>query len=235
MNLSPTDILAGAIVLGGTLLGTILRCGFGDFGTMLEALAGVFSRHFDADTVRASLAVQIQQIRRDGLLRASPRPMGDAEFEAATDALIGHRSIDAMIATHEEHKAARVRHAAAAAETLWQAAELAPVFGLAGTLVSLSLLPANGIERSAFLVAIGMAVHATLYGLVVANLVLSPLARLVERRAAAEEAERQQVLDWLATQLAEAAPRHPVHAPSSSHGHGHGQVPRVRALPGEAA
>jgi chemotaxis protein MotA len=47
-----------------------------------------------------------------------------------------------------------------------------------------------------------MAVLATLYGLILANLLLAPLACIVNRRAEAEEAQRQQVLDWLAEQVA---------------------------------
>jgi len=46
----------------------------------------------------------------------------------------------------------------------------------------------------------------TLYGLVLANLVLAPLACIVNRRAAAEETERQKVLDWLADQVAGIVP-----------------------------
>jgi chemotaxis protein MotA len=53
-----------------------------------------------------------------------------------------------------------------------------------------------------------MAVTTTLYGLLAANLLLAPLSRMVERKALAEEAERQQVTDWLAAQVeAAVAPR----------------------------
>jgi chemotaxis protein MotA len=37
--------------------------------------------------------------------------------------------------------------------------------------------------------------------LLAANLLLAPLARMVERKAQAEEAERQAVTDWLADQV----------------------------------
>ena len=51
-----------------------------------------------------------------------------------------------------------------------------------------------------------MAVVTTLYGLLCANLLLAPLARMVERAALAEEAARQEVIDWLAGQVAGAVP-----------------------------
>ncbi len=92
--------------------------------------------------------------------------------------------------------------------TLAQASELAPVFGLAGTLVALGQLPADGLSRGAYAGAIGMAVQSTLYGLLLANLLLAPLARIAERAAESEEAERQKIIDWLAAQIAPALAPH---------------------------
>ena len=95
------------------------------------------------------------------------------------------------------------------------------MFGLAGTLISLGKLPANGIDRGAYMAAIGMAVHATLYGLVFANLVLAPLARLVERREMREEAARQTLVDWLTRELTAILARHHEPHGAGSHGAGH--------------
>lgn len=197
-----SEPLTIAIVLGGTVLGTVLRCGWRACAGALGAVAGLGRRPFDATRARAEMAVQIQDITRDGLLRANPHHFGDAELDAATDALFVHRSLGALIATHEAWQSARGALADGAVRTLEQAAELAPVAGLAGTLISLARLPADGVERSAYMVAIGMAVHATLYGLMAAHLLLLPLARAVERAAYREEAERQGIVDWLAGLLA---------------------------------
>lgn len=201
--------VTAAIVVGGTLVATFLRCGTADSGATLGMLAHLFTapQRFEASSVRARLARVVQDIARDGLLRAETRSTGDAEFDAALKALVGQRSIGAAKAVLSEARAERLAPAEAAIRTLMQASELAPVFGLAGTLISLSSLPANGIDRSAYLSAIGMAVHATLYGLIMANLVLAPLARLVERRARLEEGARQQIMDWFEYELAAAFPR----------------------------
>lgn len=207
MNLlNLVDGPSALIVLGGTVLATALRCGLSDCRITLAKAAQLGRQPFDASATRAELAVQVQQIHQDGLLRAQPRPMGDAELDEATDALIAARSLDALLDRHEAHKARRLAQSERAVRTLAQAAELAPVFGLAGTLVSLSQLPADGLARGAFTGAIGMAVVTTLYGLLCANLLLAPLARMVERAALAEEAARQEVIDWLAGQVAGAIP-----------------------------
>jgi chemotaxis protein MotA len=197
---------SAGIVLGGTLLATVLRSGPADCMLALAKLAQLRRSHFDAARVRAELAVQIQEICKDGIYRANPHRMGDAEFDEASDALIGSRSVGALVERHEAHRRRRVEDSARAAHTLAQAAELAPVFGLAGTLVSLSQLPAANLANGAFTGAIAMAVVTTLYGLLLANLLLAPLARAIERAAQAEEAERQAVIDWLAAQVAAACP-----------------------------
>lgn len=197
---------AALVVGGGTLLATVLRCGIGDCRTTLVALGRLARPTFHADKVRADLAGQVAQIRQDGVLRARFRHVGDAAFDEATDALIRSRSIEALIERHEQHRQRRRTAATAAARTLFQAADLGPVFGLAGTLVSLSQLPAEGVARAALSGAISLAVLTTLYGVLIANIVFAPLARAVERQAEAEEAARQEVIDWLSWQLAPALP-----------------------------
>jgi chemotaxis protein MotA len=50
-------------------------------------------------------------------------------------------------------------------------------------------------------------VLATLYGLLLANILLAPLARAIERRAEREELARQELIDWIAAQFSAVAPR----------------------------
>lgn len=201
------DAQSAAIVFGGTAIGTLLRCGVADCRTAIAAIGGLGGNRFDADGAKAELAVQVQEIQQDGIMRANPHHFGDSEFDEVTDALIGTRSVAALLAAHEGHKARRMETNNRAVRALAQAAELAPVFGLAGTLISLSQLPSDGIARGAFAGAISMAVLTTLYGLVLANLLLAPLARVVERAAAAEENERQKLVDWLARHVSAVVPR----------------------------
>ncbi|MEP6868551.1 MAG: MotA/TolQ/ExbB proton channel family protein [Novosphingobium sp.] len=200
------DGTSAAIVLGGTIVATALRCGTRECAIALYEMGQLWAHPFDSGTARAGLAVQVQAIKRDGILRAQPRQTGDTEFDEATDAMIARRSIPALIAAHERHKARRARLSNTAARLFAQAAELAPVFGMVGTLISLNRMADGGIGGGDFTIAIGMAVLTTLYGLLAANLLFAPISRMIERAAAAEEAERQKVVDWLASQLAESLP-----------------------------
>lgn len=199
------DPASAAIVIGGTLLATFLRCGIGDVRAALAALASLTRNRFDARHAKAELAIQVREIHQDGLVRAAPHHFGDSEFDDVADAIIETRRIDALHAAHARHRARRCEANDRAVQALSQAAELAPVFGLAGTLVSLSQLRVDGAMPD-LTGAIGMAVLTTLYGLLLGNLVFAPLARLVERAAQAEERDRQQLVDWLEAELVDEMP-----------------------------
>lgn len=200
------DGYSAGIVLGGTVLATILRCGWRECAITAVEIGQLWGERFDADAARAELAVQVQEIRKDGILRAQPHATGDREFDEATDAMIRKRSIGAMVAAHEKHKQRRLAMSNIAVRLFAQASELAPVFGMVGTLVALSHLPRQVALGGEFAGAIGMAVQTTLYGLLASNLLFAPIARLIERRARAEESERQRLVDWLASQVSEAMP-----------------------------
>lgn len=199
--LSLIDGQSAAIVLGGTVVGTVLRCGVRNSLSAVSGLFGTLGRGFDAERARSELAVQVQQIQRDGLLRANPRHFGDAEFDEVTDTMIGRRSAGALIAKHKAHKHARIARSRIAVSTFSQAADLAPVFGLAGTLIALSQLTANAAPGTLISTSIPMAILTTFYGLMTAHLIFSPLARFIERKADKEEAERQKLVDWLISEL----------------------------------
>ncbi|CAM4154678.1 MotA/TolQ/ExbB proton channel domain-containing protein [Novosphingobium lubricantis] len=217
MDFSPfLDGLSALIVIGGTMLATVLRAGLHELAVTARALAGLARPGFDAAQTRADLAAQVIAIRRDGVLRVSPRSIGDGELDEATDALIRLRSVEPLVERHNAWRRQRLAQATIAVRTLAQAAELGPVFGMVGTLVSLSRLPADGLSGGTLGGAISTAVITTLYGLLLANLLLAPLARMIERHAQAEEQARQEVIDWLSAQLEPAMP-HRATAPVVRH------------------
>jgi chemotaxis protein MotA len=201
------DPLSAAIVVGGTLGATFLRCGMADCRIALGALLALGRTRFNAERARGELATHVQAIRRDGLVRAQSHHFGDAEFDEACDNLAETHSLSSLRDAHRNHRLKRQERARRAVDVLAQAAEMAPVFGLAGTLISLSQLPAGGAAQGDFTGAIGMAVLTTLYGLLLGNVLFAPLARVIERAASSEEVERQTVVDWLEAQIAPAVPR----------------------------
>ncbi|QYU68169.1 MotA/TolQ/ExbB proton channel family protein [Leptolyngbya sp. 15MV] len=198
------DPLSATIVIGGTLAATLLRCGWRDARAALVMLAQLPRRPFDSDRVRAELAAQVREIDKEGILRAEPHRFGDGEFDDLSEALIRRRSITALFEKHERHRERRQATAHTAARVLSEAAELAPVIGLAGTLFALGSY-STAVDGD-YARSIGTAVVTTLHGLVLANFVFAPLVGGIERHARAEESERKRLLDWLAAAIERTVP-----------------------------
>lgn len=209
MDLSQTiDPLSAAFVIGGTLLATLLRCGLAECALALRTFFALPRKPFDVDATRAELAAQIREIGEDGFLRAEPHHFGDGEFDQLADRLIHQRSVQALHDEHSRHRDRRMAIANRARDVFLQAAELAPVLGLAGTLMSLGTL-AGGSDGGDMAAAIGMAVGTTFFGLICAHFVFAPIASAIGRRAAAEERSRQELIDWLAAGVEALVRRHP--------------------------
>lgn len=204
--LSLWDPASASIVVGGTLFATGLRAGLGQLGATMAALSRLGRSGFDYGAARAEIAAEVESIRQDGILRAEPSISSHQEIVDATGALVQHRSLEAAMAEHERYKKQRHERLHSALLTIHDAAELAPIFGLAGTLFALSQLPVEGLDPASLSGAVGMAVLSTLYGLLFAHLVLLPVARWLERTGAKEEADRQHLFDWFGRQLASACP-----------------------------
>jgi len=77
------------------------------------------------------------------------------------------------------------------------AAELAPILGLVGTLIALGHAQGSASEQTGIVGAISMAVVTTLYGLIAANFLFSPLGNAIARKSRREELDRDEVLEWL--------------------------------------
>lgn len=203
------DPQALALMIGATLLATMMQAGMSNARVTLAAVASLLRPAFDPAKTKAELSRQIGELDRDGLVRARTAPIHDPEFGNSTAAMIRDRSLDALLAEHEASRAARFNTASIARQVLAQAAELAQMFGLAGTLLSLGRLgPLAGAGGGVGVAgAIGTAVTTTLYGVVLANLVFVPLAGMIDRRARAEDRAREDLFAWLEEHAQRSAPR----------------------------
>lgn len=200
------DGTGAAIVLGGTALATVMGSGREELAAMGASLRRLLRPAFSFERSRAEIASDVAVIEHDGVLRAGPCHSSDEEIAAATDALVRARSLEALLKTHEEFRARRLEMRERALRPLRLAAELAPAFGMVGTLFALTRLQDGGGSAGPMLSHIGLAILTTLYGLLLAHLVFHPLARLIQRRATREEDDRQLLTDWLARHVEKSCP-----------------------------
>lgn len=197
------DPMALGIVLIGTVLATLAREGWQDIGTAISAALKLGRKGFDPAATRAALARTVGEINRLGHLGAEPVDPPDKAITQLLNAYIRSGSIEAMIKLARTQRLERDIQSVAATRVFETAGELAPVFGLVGTLFAITQLMPDMSASSADIVmaSVAGAVLSSLYGVLSANLLFYPLARAIERRSDYEEVERSLLIEWFEGEL----------------------------------
>jgi chemotaxis protein MotA len=193
-----------AIVVAGTVLATAARCGWREFGAALRAAGGLTRRSFQVEANRKALAQAITAIRREGRHRADPALPPDRALGLMLETWLRHGAPETLASVRRAERALDEARRVGAAQVFVWAGELAPVFGLIGTLYGLTQLsPAEGADATATIMsAVSTAVLTSLYGALIAHLLCFPLAGAIERRGLAEEQDREALADWFVAQIA---------------------------------
>ena len=184
------DPVAFAIVVGGTLLATALRTRLRDQARAIAALATIGRRRFDAAPLLEQITTLGRIARRHGVLALDRSVIADADIAAAIAAIVDGRSPAEVEALVQHHRRARIDRHIAVAETWAGAGEVAPAMGMVGTLIGLVGMFTRMNDPSAIGGSMAIALLATLYGALIANLVAMPVAARLRRRAREEAVER---------------------------------------------
>lgn len=193
------DPLAVLIVIGGTIVGTVLSATRGDIGRAFGALVPLLRADPVADGEAARRAVrQIERISEYKGIFCADRVKSPGEFvHRAACRLADVSGAQAFtVWANEEMEERRARHAAAIG--VWRhAAELAPSMGMIGTVIGLTAMFARMSDPAAMGPAMAVAMLTTLYGLLVAACVAGPIATRLERLSTAECQWQQRAIDRL--------------------------------------
>ena len=184
------DPLALAIVLGGTAISVVLRHRLGDIARGLGALKTLLRRPFDAAPLIAQAASLEKIAKRHGLIALDRSVIDDPDMAAAVAAAVdgaGSAEIEAIVRDRAASRAERHRTAI----ELWGGvAEAAPAMGLIGTILGLVRMFAAMDDPNRIGAAMAVALLATLYGALLANLVAMPIVARLKRLARVEATER---------------------------------------------
>lgn len=193
--LDPAAIL---IVAGGTLAATVLRTPLRDIGRGFAALAALPRRTLDATPLIDQVAALGRIARRHGVHTLDRSVIADTDVAAAIAAIVdGATPADITRLLDQRRRARILRHAAAA--DMWAGmAEVAPAMGMVGTLIGLVKMFLAMADPAAIGAGMAVALLATLYGALIANLVAMPIAVRLRRRARAEAEERSLLVAPLA-------------------------------------
>ena len=207
------DPAALAVVLVGTVIATLARCGLADFREAIGAGMRLLRGGFAGEANRKAMAQAAGAIQRDGPRRADPPLPPDPALAALVASFLRHGTLDPLAGLRRADRAIAEERRYAAVQVFTCAGELAPVFGLIGTLYGLTQLAPDGAAgagaTATIMTAVSTAVLTSLYGALIAHLACFPLASAIERRGLAEEAAREALADWFIAQAggAEAAAR----------------------------
>ncbi|MES1974491.1 MAG: MotA/TolQ/ExbB proton channel family protein [Pseudomonadota bacterium] len=201
------DPRAIAIVGGGTLLAIMLRTPARDLLRAIAALRTIGRRRFDAAPLLDQIAALGRIARRHGVMALDRSVIADADVAAAIAAIVDGRPAAEVEALVRHLRRARIDRHSAAADVWMGAAEVAPAMGMVGTLIGLVGMFVRMDDPGAIGGAMAIALLATLYGALVANLIAMPVAARLRRHAREEAVERLRLEAPLVALAAREQPR----------------------------
>jgi chemotaxis protein MotA len=184
------DLPAFLLVICGTAAVTTISFPLDDIRRLPRIVRTALFHMIPAPHTHAlQLVALAEQAKRRGLLslEASLTALADDPFLSKAVALVvdntSAEEVEALL--RSELQAALLRHRAAA-DILRRGGEVAPAMGLIGTLLGLVQMLVHLSNPSAIGPAMAVAILATLYGAILANVVLLPLAGKLDRNGQAE-------------------------------------------------
>jgi len=191
------DPAALAIVFGGASVAALLRGGRAAFGPAFAALKPFFLANPEADALAAVVAVgKVEKIAETkGIVCADRVSTAGRFLREAMRKLAEARNSESFARWANETLDARARRHAANA-TFWRdLADAAPAMGMCATVLGLVRMFAHMTDPALIGAPMATALVATLWGILLANLIAGPVADRLERLSEAELAWQRRTLD----------------------------------------
>ena len=184
------DVPSGLIVIGGTLSVTTACFTLPEMAGTVPVLAkAVFHGGRDASETALRLLRLSDISRKHGILslqEALPRLETDPFLKKGLAMVIDGTPAEEVAAIMERDILATQNRHRKAAGILRKGAEVAPAMGLIGTLIGLVQMLGNLSDPSTLGPSMALALLTTLYGAILAYMVLGPLAAKLDRNSAEE-------------------------------------------------
>ena len=187
------DPAALAIVAGGTTLAVVLRTPLRDLGRALAAVTTLGRGRFDADPLLLQITALARIAKRHGVMALDRSVITDADVAAGIAAIVDGASATDVVTIVQHRRRARIERHVAAADVWAGAAEVAPAMGMVGTLIGLAQMCATRSDPGAIGGAMAVALLATLYGALFANLLFMPIANRLRAQGRNEAFERARI------------------------------------------
>ncbi|MCB2185957.1 MAG: MotA/TolQ/ExbB proton channel family protein [Deltaproteobacteria bacterium] len=184
------------IVVGGTFAATLVAFPIKSVMTAIKSSAQIFfqSRIDHLGTVRLLLQAA-DVVRREGPLGAEKLKGSSSFMQTAFELVADGHDADHIQAVLEIEMEATISRQAEIIKILDKMAELAPAWGMIGTLIGLVIMLLNLDDPSSIGPAMAVALLTTFYGALWANLLLSPSAAKLEERGQKEAHDYRLILE----------------------------------------
>ncbi|HIJ85180.1 MAG: Flagellar motor protein PomA [Magnetococcales bacterium] len=186
------------IVVGGTLATMLVRHKMVDvMGSFNVLMRAVFVKTQEPEKVIGQIIEMANIARKDGILALEKFKSSDPFLQGAINHCVDGADPEFLqsVLTRELNYLSE-RHLRGIG--IWEGvAEMAPAFGLIGTLVGLVQMLANMADPSSIGPAMAVAILATLYGTLIANVVAIPMCTKLATYSQDEQMVRQVVIDGM--------------------------------------
>jgi chemotaxis protein MotA len=186
------------IVVGGTLMVTMMRSSLSDFLAAGSTAGRSFGNPLAAPEDLLEQLVEIATIvRKDGMIALEAVEISDPYLKDGVDMLVDgtdKQLVAQQLTKKTELNALRLERGAA----VWTAiGDFAPAMGMIGTLVGLVQMLANMSDPKSIGPAMAVALLTTLYGAFIANIIAFPIEQKLKQRMVDEANNNEMIVTAL--------------------------------------
>ena len=182
------DLFSPIFVLGGTMLGVMIRFSIGHFFSSLKVVAKAFAKSNDDPQSLIDEIVELATVsRKDGLLALEKVSISEGFLEEGVQMLIDGSNAEVVKQSLSKNMRGIIERNSSS-EKVWRSmGEASPAFGMIGTVVGLVAMMAKMDDPKAIGPAMALALLTTLWGSVLANVVFLPIADKLKYRSSTEK------------------------------------------------
>ncbi len=190
------DVSSILIVVGGTFAATFVAFPMTSVLAALKASISIFFQHRidHVGTVREILKAA-DEVRRNGPLALEKVKASSPFLKTSFDLVADGMHVDAIRDVLTIELEATLSRSEEVVKILEKMADLAPAWGMIGTLIGLVIMLLNLSDPSAIGPAMAVALLTTFYGALWANLLLGPSAAKLEDRSEREAQDHRLILE----------------------------------------
>lgn len=196
------DVPSLILTLGGSIAVTSFSYSKAQLRALIQAVGALFvERRLSVQDQMYEMSRLTRLYQMEGLkgLETQEGFLVDPFLRRGIGLLIDLHSTNKVQATLQNEIAMAVSRHEISRQILMTLGKLLPSFGLIGTLLGMVMLLRNlsGQDTQSLPAALGLAVLTTLYGAVLANVVVAPLAARLHSVSVEKELHMRLIMDWI--------------------------------------